>query len=381
MKKEMMDLLDEINTKKASVSALYADGKDDEANAVMDEVEKLQKKFDNLSKIEDVAPVAPQIATPKAGKSEMEKFVDMIRNRSFANTASEGGGSPAGTLGGFTVPADIDTKVNQYKQDLVSLEPLISVETVKAPTGARTFQKKGAPSAFATVAEAAAIQAGTDMQFERVTYACEKRAAYWGVTEELLEDSDADIAGLLAQWIARGDVVTTNTKVLALLAALTATSITGATEVAKLDAIKAVINKSLGSVYKQNATFVTNDTGLNWLDTLKDADNRYLLTPDISNPGKLRLSAGAISIPVFVVPDAQLPNDTTSGTVVPAYVGDFKEFAKKFQLRQRTIKNSDAATVNSVSAFENDLVYYKVTERNDFKAVDTDAVKALAITM
>lgn len=67
--------------------------------------------------------------------------------------------------------------------------------------------------------------------------------------------------------------------------------------------------------------------------------------------------------------------------MVPAYVGDFKEFAKKFQLRQRTIKNNDAATVNGVSAFENDLVYYKVTERNDFKAVDTDAVKAMAITL
>ncbi len=381
MSKELMDLLNEINEKKAIVRDLYAEGKYDEAHGVMDEIDKLQMKFDDLSKLDESVPVAKTKKVASAEKSELEKFVDMIRFRRFSNTQSEGGGTPAGSEGGFTVPADIQTKVNQYKQTLVSIEPLISVETVKAPTGSRTYQKKGLPTRFATVAEAAAISAGTDMGFERIDYACEKRAAYWGVTEELLEDSDADIAGLLAEWIAKGDVVTTNYHVLQLLGALTRTAVTGTTEVDKLDAIKRVINTGLGQTYKQNATIVTNDTGLNWFDTLKDKNDRYLLTPDISNPGTLRLSAGAISLPVFVLPDAQLPNDTTSGTVVPVYVGDFKEFARKYQLRQRTIKNSDAATVGNVSAFENDLVYYKVTERNDFKAVDGDAVKSLGITL
>lgn len=378
MNRKLRELLDQINEKKTEVENLATADKVDEATAAKEELKALQAKFDVLKDVVDneeeekmnsVTNAVPEIAPAPEKVDALKAFANDIRTR-FRNVANE----TTATDGGYTVPVDVQTQVNQYKQTLVSLEPLISVENVATESGARTFQKKGLPTAFKTVAEKAAIGEGDDMEFERIEYAVEKRAAYWGITEELLADSDADIVGLLAQWIAKGDVVTTNEKVLAILAAKAATAVTN------LDGLKEAINVKLGQTYKQNATVIVNDTGLNYLDTLKDTTGRYLLTPDISNPGSLRLSAGAISLPIFVVPDAQLANPE-GGTTTTIYVGDFKEAVRKFNRQGYTIKSSDVATANGISAFENDLVYYKVTERNDFKQIDGDAFVHLTLTM
>lgn len=365
MSKELREMLDSINTMKAEVKALYADNKNDEAQVKMDELEAAQAKFENLLKL-DEDQIVPE-AKPLEDRSEMQKFVASMRMK-FADQMSEG----TAAAGGYTVPSDIQTRVNQYKKVLPNLETLITVEKVSEPTGSRVYQTKTASPAFATVAEAAAIGAGTDPAFEQITYSCDKRGAIFTVTDELLADSDADIAGILAQWIAEGDVKTTNTQVIALLNALTATAITG------VDGIKNAVNVTLGQTYKAGATVVTNDSGLNYLDTLKDENGRYLLTPDLSNPGQLRLACGAVSLPIFVVPDGTLANPSAGS--YPFYVGDFKEFARKYDLQKYTIKTTDVGTVNSVSAFENDLTYFRVTERNDFVTIDDDSVVRLTLT-
>lgn len=365
MSKELREMLDSINTMKDEVKGLYAENKNDEAEAKMNELEALQVKFDNLLKLEDDT-IVPE-AKPVDDRTDMDRFVDSMRMK-FRDQMSEG--TPA--AGGYTVPSDIQTQVNQYKKALVALEDLITVEKVSEPTGSRVYQTKAQAPAFATTEEAAAIGAGTDPQFEQITYACEKRGAIFTVTDELLADSDANIEALLAQWIAEGDVRTTNAQVLAALNTLTATAITD------LDGIKNAVNVTLGQAYKGAATIVTNDSGLNYLDTLKDDNKRYVLTPDLSNPGQLRLACGAISLPIFVVPDSQLANPAEGS--FPFYVGDFKEFMRKYDLQQYTIKTTDVGTVNSISAFENDLTYFRVTERNDFVKIDTDSAVRLTLT-
>lgn len=366
MSKELREMLESINNMKDEVKNLYAEGKDAEAQAKMDELEALQAKFENLKKLEDTEVAPPKDPKP-ADKTDLEKFANSMRMR-FMDMNE---GTPA--AGGYTVPSDIQTQVNHYKEALVDLATLITIENVSDPTGSRVYQTKTASPAFATVAEAAAIGAGTDPAFKQITFSCEKRAAIFSATEELLADSDANIPAILADWIAKGDVATNNAKILAALpAAASATAITD------LDGIKNAVNVTLGQTYKQNATIVTNDSGLNYLDTLKDDNKRYVLTPDISNPGQLRLSCGAVSLPIFVVPDAILANPASGS--YPFFVGDFKEYMRKYNLQGYTIKNTDVATVNSVSAFENDLVYFKVTERNDFVVIDSDAVVRLTLT-
>jgi hypothetical protein len=53
---------------------------------------------------------------------------------------------------------------------------------------------------------------------------------------------------------------------------------------------------------------------------------------------------------------------------------------RKYDLQQYTIKTTDVGTVNSISAFENDLTYFRVTERNDFVKIDTDSAVRLTLT-
>ena len=53
---------------------------------------------------------------------------------------------------------------------------------------------------------------------------------------------------------------------------------------------------------------------------------------------------------------------------------------RKYDLQKYTIKTTDVGTVNSVSAFENDLTYFRVTERNDFVKIDADAAVKLTLT-
>ena len=364
MSKELRAMLDSINAMKDEVKNLYAEDKDSEAETKMNDLEALQAKFDNLLKLEDTQIAAP--VTPIDDRTDLQKFADSMRKK-FTDMNET---TPA--AGGYTVPSDIQTQVNQYKKALVSMETLITVENVSEPTGSRVYQTKTKSPAFATVEEAAAYGAGTDPTFEQVNYSCAKRGAIFTVTDELLADSDANITGILAQWIAEGDVATTNAQVLAKLNALTATAIDG------LDGIKNAVNVTLGQAYKNNATIVTNDSGLNYLDTLKDTNKRYVLTPDLATPGQLRLACGAVSLPIFVVPDAQLANPAEGS--FPFFVGDFKEFMRKYDLRRYTIKQTDVATVGNVSAFENDLNYFKVTERNDFVQIDDDAVVRLTLT-
>ena len=365
MSKELRELMEAVNNLKAEATALFREGKDDEGNEKYAEMEKLNNRFVKLAAMEDDT-VIPE-TKPIENRSALDKFADSMRIK-FRDQMSEG--TPA--AGGYTVPSDIQTQVNQYKKALVALEQLITVEKVSEPTGSRVYQTKTLSPVFATAAEAAAIGAGTDPAFQQVTYACDKRGAIFTVTDELLADSDANIPALLAQWIAEGDVRTTNAQVLAALNTLTATAITD------LDGIKNAVNVTLGQAYKGNAVIITNDSGLNYLDTLKDDNKRYVLTPDLNNPGQLRLACGAVSVPLFVVPDSQLANPASGS--YPFYVGDFKEFMRKYDLQSYTIKTTDVGTVDGVSAFENDLTYFRVTERNDFVKIDADAAVKLTLT-
>ena len=77
---------------------------------------------------------------------------------------------------------------------------------------------------------------------------------------------------------------------------------------------------------------VTNQTGWNVMDKAKDANGRPMLQPDPANATRKLFK----HLPVHGFSDAQLPNDSTSGTKAPFFYGDLKagcyfvEFAYQF---------------------------------------------------
>ena len=413
MSKELREMLDSINKMKAEVKNLYAEDKNDEAQAKMDELEALQAKLDNLLKLDDDTVAAPKDVKPMKDMDPIHDFAEAARQR-FRNTVTPMSEGTAAN-GGYTVPEDIQTRINQYKEANFSLRQLVTVEKVNTNKGARTYQTKAKAPGFAKVLENGAVQEVTGPRFERVTYDIEDYAGYLPVTNDLLNDSDANIVQVIVDWIGRNSLVTDNKEILAILQGKAATELSG------IAGIKTEINVTLGQAYRSAAMIVTNDDGLNYLDTLEDTTHRPLLNPNPTEPNKLQLRVGATVIPIQVVPNSELAStpvyeasaDTSvksgktyytrsgSGTSESPYVytavasptgnpstssyyevtkmqypfilGDLKEGVRIFDRQQTNILSSNVAAVDGYNAFEQRGMLFRADARMDYKAIDGDA--------
>lgn len=369
MNKELLALLEQIEDKKAQVKAFVDERKMDEARAAKEELKNLQEQFDLLKDVLDpegtgVVPVPNNVNTVAAatqGEDSTKEFANAARNGFKNATMVEG--TPAD--GGYTVPEDIQTRINEYRDAKVSLLQFVDVEKVTTNKGQRTFKKRAQQTGFTKVAEGGKIGAGTTPQFERISYEIEKYAGYFAVTNELLADSDANIVNVLTRWIGDESRVTRNKIILEVLKTKDKTAI------ASLDDIKKALNVTLGQAFKPTSRIITNDDGLQWLDTLKNEKGEYLLQPDSANPMAMRLCAGATTVPVTVVPNADLPTETNK---IPVIIGDPKEAVKFFDRNQMSIMASNIAAIGDLNAFEEDLTLWRAIEREDCVMKDAQAI-------
>lgn len=371
MNKKLLELLNQINEKKTMVQNLVAQGKLEEAGEAKKELEDMQAKFDLLKDVMDPAgngTTEPQNTTPVPNgepKDSTKEFANAAR-RGFRNaTMTEG--TPAD--GGYTVPEDIQTRINEYRSAKFSLLSLVDVQSVTTNKGQRTFKKRAQQTGFTKVGEGGKILGKNTPQFERKTYEIDKYAGYFPVSNELLEDSDANITSTLISWIGDESRVTRNKIILEQLQTKAVTAMTS------VDDIKKALNVTLGQAFKSTSAIVTNDDGLQWLDTLKDNEGRYLLQPDPANPMQLRLCAGATVIPVYVIPNADLESDTKTAKTrkIPMFIGDLKEAIIFWDRNQMTLMTSNIAQIGTLNAFEEDLTIFRAIEREDCTVKDDAA--------
>lgn len=370
MNRKLLKMLDEISRKKNEVVALTEEGKLEEAKAAKEELKNLQQRFDLMKDILDPEGDGTASVTQAAGTVEVKdrdsthEFADAARN-GFRNTMTEG------TLadGGYTVPEDIQTRVNEYRESKASLIDLVDVEHVTTNKGSRTYKKRSQQTGFSKVAEGGKIGSKNTPQFERINYEISKYAGYLPVTNELLEDTDANITGTLITWLGDESRVTRNNIILGEVKKKAVTAIAG------LDDIKKALNVTLGQAFKPTSRIITNDDGLQWLDTLKNDKGEYLLQPSPADPMQMRLCAGATIVPVRVVPNQDLASDisTAGHRKVPLIIGDLKEGIKFFDRNQMTVMTSNIAAIGELNAFEEDLTIFRAIEREDCRTKDADA--------
>lgn len=377
MNKKMRELLRKIEEKRALAKG-YTEGENkdlEKAKQILDEIDKLQEEYEVEKRLfeaekeaeklsdEDVAKVEKAIEDKKENKGKkeensIEKFAKQIRN--IAKGLNEG--TPAD--GGYTVPEDISTLVEQRREAKASLIDLVSVENVTTNKGSRTFKKRSQQTGFTKVGEGGKITKTSTPQFERMDYEIAKYAGYLPITNELLEDTDTNIVNTIVEWLGDESRVTRNNIILSLIKTKAETKLKG------LDDIKKVLNVTLGSAFKSTSVIVTNDDGLQYLDTLKDNDGKYLLQPNPANPMEMRLSAGATTVPVRVIPNADL---ATTSNKIPFIIGDLKEGIRFFDRKQLTINTSNVAAIGELNAFEEDLTLFRGIEREDCKIRDEEA--------
>lgn len=371
MNEKLLNLLNQINAAKDEVKSLAEAGKIEDAKAKKAELIALQEQFDLLKDVLDAVPnnivPVPAVDPPH---DAIHEFAQAARNR-FRNADTKNNETTAED-GGYTVPEDIQTKVNRWKEAEFTLRNLVSSENVTTLTGARTYMKKADHEGFATVAEAAKITGKTGPKFERIEYKIEKRGGFLAVTNELLADSDANISNFLIEWLGKESVATDNANILKLITE--GENFATKENVDDLDTIKEIINVTLGQLYAANTTIVTNDDGLNWFDTLKDQNGRYLLSSDTNSasPFERRVAIGGRMIPLVVIPNAILKTGPEKG--FPMIIGDLKEAIRIYDRQQISIMTSNTAAIGEFNAFEQDMTLFRATLRNDYKVLDKSAI-------
>ncbi|AEH46787.1 phage major capsid protein [Parageobacillus thermoglucosidasius] len=358
MPKELRELLEQIQNKKEEARKLLAENKIEEAKKLKEEIMALQEKFDIAKElyeeqkqtIEDKEPLKP---TVQVKENEVEAFVNHIRTK-FRNAMSEGSGQD----GGYTVPQDIQTKINELRESKDALQNLILVEPVTTLSGSRVFKKRSQQTGFVEIPENGEIPEKATPQFTVLQYQVKKYAGFFRVTNELLKDSTEAIVNTLIRWIGDESRVTRNKLILSMLGSKAKTAI------ANVDDIKAVLNVQLDPVFRYTSSVITNQDGFNWLDTQKDANGNYLLQPSVSSPTGKQL----FGVPVVMVSNKVLPSDTTNGKA-PIIIGDLQEGVVMFDRQTTEIMSSDVA----MDAFQTDVTLWRAIEREEVKLRDDEA--------
>jgi HK97 family phage major capsid protein len=357
MNKELRELLEKISNKKAEAKQFLAENKIEEAKAARDEAQKLQNKFDVAKDLYDQEKENIENKTPEKTpeKDEVKKFINAVRTK-FKNSMSEG----SNTDGGYTVPQDIQTAINELRESKDAAQNLITVEPVTTLSGSRVFKARAQQTGFVEVPENGKIPEKNTPQFTQLPYKVKKYAGFFKMTNEVLKDSDQALQSTLVRWIGDESRVTRNKLIFAELAKKAKTAITG------IDGIKDVYNVQLDPAFQSTSVVVTNQDGFNWLDKLKDSDGRYLLQPDpTSSTSKLLFGV----LPVQVYSNKDLATDTTSGKKAPIIIGDLKEAVVMFDRETTEIMASDVA----MDAFETDNTLFRAIEREEVKTRDAEA--------
>jgi HK97 family phage major capsid protein len=373
MNKKMREILAQIEAKTNEAES-FMDGENKDvvkATALMDEVDALQKEFDLEKKIyEAEKATGAQAATvtvedgaqAKKTEDEVAKFAKAVRSIVQGKGMTEG----VNEDGGYTVPEDVSTRVEHYRDVEYSLLQDIDVVPVKTNKGSRTYQKKGEVDTFVDIDENGNITNEIEApKFERLPYAIQDRAGFMPVSNDLVNDSDANILEIVAEWLGKADVATANSKVLAKVAEK------AQVDFKDIDGIKTALNVTLGQAYKTGAKIYTNDDGLNYLDTLKDKDGRYLLNPDPTAPANLTLRCGTTVLPIKVLPNKVFKSN---GTKAPFIVGNLFDYVRKYDRQSMSIMASTTASIGSFNAFAQNMTLLRAIVRDDYRVKDADSI-------
>ena len=278
-----------------------------------------------------------------------------------------GGGVTPGEDGGFLVPLDFETRVNELMKEYIDLSQLVHVERVTVNSGWRVVDTAGTRTALIKVAEMGEIKPGQQPSFKQVAYNCSKYADKVIVSNELMADANS-LINYLAGWWAPKLVLTKNLLILEKLNSLAFSALAGDTDAEQIKAMKRLLNTGLNTAHSKRATILTNTYGYDAMDNWVDSTGRALLVPDPKGGDFNRFKGRRVEY----ADDDLIP--AVSG-YNPFYIGNFKAFCTLF-LRQGTrIRSTDIGG----NAWNTDSNEIRCTCRMDCQTIDETAVKFTGI--
>lgn len=407
MDKELQKMLKEINDKKNEVRSLVKENKLKEAESAKGELKELQKKLDLLFDLEDddkegienkVKEGAAKVIDGKSSKKNLVKsFVNIVKAGFFHREPNEedvkvykdaltSDATPdeEGESGiGITIPEDIRTDIKELRRSEDNLEQYVNVEGVTTKNGTRNIEVDAESVPFDNVDEAADFPEMDEPTFRAVKYSIKKKGGILKMTAELLEDTAQNIMAYINKWIAKKTKATRNMMILKVMNEMTAGK---EVAVSDLDDLKDIFNEELDPAIASTSIIVTNQSGFNYLDKLKDNDGKYILQKDPTQmtKGKLlfgeypivKLSKKVLKSAPITETNAATQETTVTGYKHPIFCGDLKEAVTLFDRNVMTIDMNDKAA----GLWEKDMTGIKVRDRFDVQAVDSGALVKGEIT-
>lgn len=339
---------DEKNVLSDELNALLADKKE-EAKAkaeTKDEVDEVEK--DEVEKIEEEKEEKrSELKTMKEIKAfnAVDDFEGYIRSQGMETRGLNT------TNGSVLVPVEVSTDVLELKDGLVDLSAYVTKEAVGTGQGKFPVAKR-AKAILATKQELAQIAEIDEPLFNEVDYKVETRIGQISFSNELIEDSEINVVAYAKRQMQRMVTNTNNKNIMTVLNSFAKVDATNS------DELKRVCNVDLDP--ELDLKIILNQDAYQAIDTLKDAQGRYLLQDSIAvSSGKVLFGKEVIVVSNTVAPT---PKDTT-GFI---FCGDLKESVFMAQ------RNSIEAEWQKFDNYSKGL---SVGLRSDYKKIDADAGK------
>ncbi|WP_436664669.1 phage major capsid protein [Lactiplantibacillus plantarum] len=256
------------------------------------------------------------------------------------------------------IPKELITPVFQLKQSNYNLAQYATVKQVSSGSGTYPIATSQQSAVLATKDELADIADVDANMFTEVPFDVKTRAGKIALSNEVVEDAEVDIVSEVKTQLQQLVDNTDNTQIMSLL---TGTSFAKATA-ANIDDLKKIFNVTLDPALSK--MWLVNQSGFNYLDTLKDSEGRYLLQPNPTAPSGFTL----LGAPVVMISDKLLANNA-DGTF-PMIAGDLSQAVAVFRRNQVT------AQWDKFDQFSQGL---SVIVRNDYEVIDKTAVINVAL--
>ena len=322
---------DTIEAKKAEL--------EEKKTKLLEEIEALETE---LAELEEQAPTDNNERGKRGDKMEFREGI-----AGYIRTKGQERAGFTSVEGGALIPEEL-LSAHEVPQDDIDLSKLVNVADVKSGAGKYPIIKKSGKK-MASTAELAANPELSKPVITEINYDIETYRGYIPVSQEVIDDAEYDVAGMIADEITDQELNTKNFAIATILKTAPAKSATG------LDGLKSVFNVDIKKVYTAKA--ILSASLYNELDTTKDLNGRYLLQDDVTVESGKKLFGKE----VVVLDDDMI--GTAEGDLV-GFIGDPKAFATLFDRKRSSVKWVDNDVYGQL------LAGYV---RFDVKATDTEA--------
>jgi len=352
--KKSTEMYKELEGLKNEIENLQAQGKIEEAYNKLEEVKNLKKAIQIQEALEDeetqnftgeeLKPIGKAEEIVAFNKAVLGKNLTEAENALVERTGEDGG---------YLVPQEQRTQIEELKRQLIPLKQYCTVIPVGTLSGSMPLEVNSNDE-LTNFAEMTEINQSS-IKFGQVKWELSDYGDIIPISNTLLQDEKANLTNYVGIRFAKKAVRTENKKILELLAG--ATKKTGS----DYKTIQKALNKDLDPAIAAMAIIITNQDGYDYLDSLEDKNGRPLLKDSLEVEGAKTFKGKLVVV---------LSNEhfkSPSGKL-PFYVGDIASYVAFFD------RQAYEMAVSTEAGFTKNATFMRVIERFDTKKIDSEAV-------